>query len=115
MSDKSFHDFVIGEVLNNIPGISSRAMFGGWGIYKDGIFFALIAENQLYFKVDGTNKKDYEELGSGQFSYQSKHGPMEMSYWLLPEEIMSNSERLMQWVEKSVQVGLKSKKGRKYV
>ncbi|MEK7559368.1 MAG: TfoX/Sxy family protein [Patescibacteria group bacterium] len=110
MSDRSFHGFVIEEVLREIPGITSRSMFGGWGIYKDGIFFALIADNQLYFKVDDSNKKDYQNLGSEPFVYESKHGKMTMSYWLLPEEVMSDKERLKDWVDKSVEASIKSKK-----
>lgn len=110
MADRSFHDFVIDEVLREISGITTRAMFGDWGVYKDGIFFALIADGQLYFKVDESTKKDYEELGSEPFVYQSKKGPITLSYWLLPEEIMSDQEKLKEWVDKSVAAGIKSKK-----
>jgi len=45
-----FVTYVIEDVLGDIPGITSRAMFGGYGIYRDGIIFSLIAFNQLYFK-----------------------------------------------------------------
>lgn len=110
MSDRSFHDYVIDEVLREIPGITSKSMFGGWGIYKNGIFFALIADNELYFKVDEENKKDYEELGSEPFVYQSKNGPITMSYWILPEEIRDDLEKLRTWIDKSVTAGIKSKK-----
>lgn len=110
MADSSFHEFVFDEVLREIPGITSRAMFGGWGIYKDGIFFSLIADGALYFKVDESNKKDYEELGSEPFVYQSKHGTMKMSYWLLPEEIMNDQQLLREWVDKSVAVAINKKK-----
>lgn len=62
--DTSFHDFVRNEVFREIEGITSRHMFGGFGFYKDGYFFALIANGELYFKVDESNKKDYQDAGS---------------------------------------------------
>ena len=85
-------------------------MFGGWGIYKNGIFFALIADGVLYFKVDESNKKDYEDLESEPFVYNAKGKSMTMSYWNLPEEIMSDQQLLKEWVDKSVLAGVSSKK-----
>lgn len=35
MSNSDFHDYVINDLLSEIPGITSRKMFGGYGIYKD--------------------------------------------------------------------------------
>lgn len=115
--DQSFHDYVIHDVLKNIPDITSQAMFGGWGIYKDGIIFALIADGELYFKVDDSNRCDFERLGSHPFVYsQGKHKQTTMSYWLLPEEIMANETELPQWIERSVNVSKQSKqKKRKLV
>ncbi|MEK7185746.1 MAG: TfoX/Sxy family protein [Patescibacteria group bacterium] len=110
MADSSFREFVFDEVFREIPGITSRAMFGGWGIYKDGIFFSLIADGALYFKVDESNKKDYEDLGSEPFVYTAKGKSMTMSYWNLPEEIMNDREKLIEWIDKSVAVAINSKK-----
>lgn len=86
-------------------------MFGGYGIYKDGIIFAIIAYDQLYFKVDDTNKADYEAHDSGPFVYdQGGHKQTTMSYWLVPEEIMENHEKVAEWMEKSVEISRKKKK-----
>ncbi len=78
-------------------------MFGGYGIYKNGIIFGLIAEDVLYFKVDETNKADYEEKGSKPFTYaQGNNKPTVMSYWEVPSEILENKTDLIEWIEKSV-------------
>ncbi len=45
----SFDDYVVHDVLGHIDGISARAMFGGHGIYKDGVIFAIIAYDELFF------------------------------------------------------------------
>src|SRR3989344_5978605 len=96
--DKGFHDYVLYEVFAGIAGISSRGMFGGWGIYKDGIFFALIADARLYFKVDDTNRTYFERAGSEPFRYSAKDKKaVMMSYWELPAEVMDDSHELREW------------------
>lgn len=103
--DESFKDYVVTEVLGGIDGIIARSMFGGYGIYRHGIFFALIADGVLYFKVDDTNQIDFEKLGSKPFVYNSAKGKkMVMKYYELPEEIMENPEQIREWVEKSYQI-----------
>lgn len=109
--DDSFHEYVMNEVFAEIDGISSRAMFGGWGIYRNGIFFALISDGELYFKVGKGNKADYEKLGSKPFVYTGhKNKNITMSYWLLPEDIMENKDELEKWIDKSVEARKGSKK-----
>ena len=107
----SFHEFVIGDLLADIPDIMSRAMFGGFGLYKNGIIFAIIADGALYFKVNETNKSEYEKYGSKPFTYKMPTGKLyEMSYWLLPEEIMEDREELSAWVSTSVAASIADKK-----
>lgn len=111
--DADFHTYIMNDLLANIPGVTSRAMFGGWGIYQKRIIFAIIADGGLYFKVDETNKKDFEECDMRPFMYTMPNGKqMAMAYWQLPEEIMENSEELEVWVSKSVEVSLRGKKSK---
>ncbi len=114
--DQSFHDYVIGDLLGGIEGIASRSMFGGWGIYKGGLFFAIIINGELYFKVDDANRADYEQLGSHPFVYtQGKSKSTTMSYWLLPVEVQEDREMLVAFVNKSVAAShnAKATKGKK--
>ncbi len=106
-----FHDYVMNDVMDGIPGITSRAMFGGWGVYKDGRIFAIIAEGELYCKVDEETRSAYESRGSRPFTYTRGRKTYAMSYWLLPEEILENRDDLYEWIEKAAQAG--GRKGRK--
>jgi len=107
--DTSFHDYVI-DLLSDISGITSRSMFGGWGIYKDKIFFALIANGKLYFRVGNDTRAHYEKYESHPFVYDTKGKKITMSYWLLPEEILEDQEILIKWVDDAVEEAKKSKK-----
>ncbi|CAN5134547.1 hypothetical protein BH09PAT2_BH09PAT2_10610 [soil metagenome] len=111
MKDNSFVDYILQDVLSHIPGISSRAMFGGHGIYKDGVIFGLIANDVLYFKVGESNISDYEKAGSQPFTYSKKDGKATaMSYWGLPESVFEKKEELNEWVQKAVHASIESKK-----
>lgn len=111
-TEKAFHDRIM-KVL--IPfGVTSRAMFGGYGLYIDKIIFGAIIEDKLYFRCDDTTKKDFENYGSHPFIFEGSGKPVRMPYMTLPDEIFKNSEKLKEWIQKaresSLSYKLKSKK-----
>ena len=80
-------------------------MFGSYGIYKDGVFFAIVSDDILYFKINDSIRSMYEAYGSQPFSYEGKSGKsITMSYWEVPADILENHTKLAQWVEKSVSI-----------
>lgn len=110
---QEFHDYIVHDVMATIPDVTSKRMFGGYGLYQDGAIFAIItSDSELYFKTDDTLKETFKEYRSHPFIYtgHKKRGPVEMSYWLLPEEIMEDREKLEKWINASAEVSRKSKK-----
>lgn len=98
--DNSFHDYVVYDLLGNFSGISSRAMFGGYGVYKDRKIFAIIVDGELYLKGREGIKEFFESRKSHQFSYSRKDGKTyAMNYWFVPEEVYENRDILAEWVE----------------
>lgn len=86
--------------VDNLQGLGpvySKGMFGGFGVFLDGLMFGLIADNDLYLKVDKENKAEFEELGLQPFTYEKQGKPMNLSYYQAPEECMENSELLVIW------------------
>jgi len=74
MKSNEFVEYITEDLLAELKGVTSRAMFGGYGIYKDGIIFGIIVDDELYFKVDDTNREEYEKMGSSPFVYRTKEG-----------------------------------------
>lgn len=110
MAQNHFIDHVL-DLLSPFGTIKARKMFGGYGIYKDSIFFAIIINNVLYFKVGDENKTHYEALGSKPFTYEGKNKKMvTMSYWELPMDILEDSNELAEWVRQAVADAVKAKK-----
>ena len=106
----SFVDYVVNDLLSGFRGVRSRAMFGGYGIYKDDTMFAIIVDDELYYKVGDSNRKDFEKLGSEPFTYTAKgrKKPVTMSYWKLPAEVMDDLQVLEEWTDKAMQTAIKS-------
>ncbi len=112
-TSNSFHEYVIQDLLREIPGISSRAMFGGYALYLRGVIFGLIADDELYFKVDELNKGDYEKAGSTPFTYErGGHPKTVMPYWKVPADVVEDKEELPTWIDKSVAASKRSKSKR---
>jgi DNA transformation protein and related proteins len=103
-----FVDFVL-ESLQSLRGVSARRMFGGHGIYKDGVMFALIAYDQLYLKVDDRNRPDFEAAGLEPFTYTGKGRPIRMSYHEAPSEGFDDPEILCDWARGSYAAALRAK------
>jgi DNA transformation protein len=63
---QSYREFVL-EQLGRVAPVMGKSMFGGLGIYAQGLFFALIAEDRLYFKVDEATRPEFEQRGMEPF------------------------------------------------
>jgi DNA transformation protein len=78
-------------------------MFGGAGLYFDGLFFALVADDVLYFKVDDSNRSDYEAASMDPFCpFPDK--PYAMQYYEVPIDVLENRDTLRDWAQKALDV-----------
>lgn len=99
------NDF-LAYVLDQLAGtgtLSARRMFGGAGIYIDGFFCALIADDTLYLKVDDANRPDFEAAGMGPFQPFADR-PEIMQYYEVPIDILEDREDLALWAKKALAV-----------
>jgi len=104
----SFRDFVK-EQLSAILAVTTRPMFGGLTFFHEGLAFALIDEDRLYFKTDATNRGDFEAAGMGPFlPFGDPAKPM--AYFELPLDLLEDSEALEPWVRKAVAVAARKAK-----
>jgi DNA transformation protein len=96
-----FRDFVL-EQLRRVKPVTSRSMFGGVGIYANGIFFALIDDDIVYFKADDETRGDFVAAGSKAFSPYGDDN-YSMSYYELPADVLEDEEALETWMQKSLE------------
>ncbi len=101
MKTSDFVDYVVQDLLSGLDSVRARAMFGGWGIYKDGVILGIIVDDELYFKVGPGNQAKYESHGSQPFTYESRGKSIAMSYWEVPAEVMDDREAILLWAQES--------------
>ncbi|MEA1889821.1 MAG: TfoX/Sxy family protein [Pseudomonadota bacterium] len=109
MSVSQEYQEYVTEQLSAVGYIVAKNMFGGVGLYADGIFFALLADDVFYMKVDDTNRQDFEQAGMDAFRpYPDK--TRSMQYFEVPVEVLEDADELYIWARKSIAVALNMKK-----
>lgn len=101
--------------------VQARAMFGGHGLYRDGLMFALVLDDRLYLKADDANQGAFEAHGLPPFTYVTKDGKAgSLRYHEAPPEAFEDPQVMAQWArvgyEAAVRAGAKAaskKPGRK--
>lgn len=85
------------ELLAPLGRITVRRMFGGAGLYADGLIVGLEVEGGLYLKIDDRTRAAFAEAGGSPFVYDGKGKPIVMRYWTPPEEAMDSPEAMRPW------------------
>ena len=111
-SSREFADFVV-ERLQPLGSVVARPMFGGFGIYLDGVMFGLIARDTLYLKVDDGNRQAYANAGLPHFVYTDKGKPIRMPYREAPGEGFDDPEVLCDWASAAYAAALRTKRPRR--
>ena len=96
---EGFQDFVLDQ-LGALGDIDGRRMFGSYGLYHRGLFFAILSKGRLYFKVHEDTRKEYVDSGMKPFRPTKKLTLK--SYYEVPHEILENRERLAEWARKAI-------------
>jgi DNA transformation protein and related proteins len=100
MSQRALADFLV-EHLMPLGHATARAMFGGFGVYLDGVIVAIVADDAAYLKADAVNRGDFEAAGSRPFTYDGASRAVAMSYWEIPAEVLEDPDELRAWAAKA--------------
>ena len=96
----SFREFVLDQ-LAGLDGLRARAMFGGVGLYAEEVFFGILADDVLFFKVDDANRSEYETAGSSPFKPYADRA-MTMPYYNVPIVVLEDAVMLGEWAARAV-------------
>ena len=104
----------INDLFAPFGPVTVRRMFGGAGIYREGLMFALVFDGAIFLKVDDASIPDFEREGSRPFVYTrakspGKIGRASLSYWRLPERLYDDPEDLARWAERALAIAQRKK------
>ena len=97
------------EQLATMPALRSNRMFGGVGLYSDGIFFGLIDDDTLYFKTGENNIADYLARNMPKFMPFPDKTKQSLGYHQVPADVIEDAEVLVAWARKSKDAALAKK------
>ena len=100
---QDFLQYVL-EQLAGLGRVTPRRMFGAVGLYHGERFFGIITDDTLYFKVNDSNRADYEARGMGRFRPYADRPQLSMTYYEVPADTLEDADECMAWARKSVAV-----------
>ena len=114
---KDFADYCC-ELISGVGSPVAKRMFGGWGIYVDGVTIAIIADltalgsgknEKLYLKADDSSKAQFEAAGGQRFIYDAKGKSMGMNYYTATDEAMESPDAMLPWARLALRSALEAK------
>ena len=97
VASETYADF-LREQLAPLGRLSLRRMFGKTGVFCDGVMFAVVTDNTLYFRVDDHNREIFKEAEAFPPLNYAKGGVMiDLSFWRVPERLLDEPDELVLW------------------
>ena len=105
--EKEFAEHVV-DLSQSIGPVYSKRMFGGFGIFLEGLMFGLVTDNVYYIKVDEETRSEFEELGLEPFTYLKAGKKMSLGFLQAPEEAMESIEVMAEWANKGFDAAVRA-------
>jgi len=96
------------DLLEPFGHCEARRMFGGFGIFHQGLMFALIADGNLYLKADDANREHFEVEGCEKFAYFKQEKRCELSYYTVPEAFFEDPAACLEWARSAFDAALRN-------
>ena len=97
VASDSFAEF-LREQLAPLGGVMMRRMFGKTGVFCNGLMFAMVTNDTLYFRVDDHNRAVFKEAESAPpLSYEKKGCTIDLAFWRAPERLLDEPDELVTW------------------
>lgn len=99
----------VADIFAPFGPVTTRRMFGGIGVYSDGVMIALVAFDELFIKTDSESVAVMEAEGSSPFVYEGGAKSITMSYWRMPERAFEDDEALIAFATMAKEAALRAK------
>ena len=105
--DKELVSYIV-DLMQSIGPVYAKRMFGGHGIFLDGLMFALIADGVLYLKADAETVNDFIDKDLEVFTYNKKGKQFQMHYYQAPDKALEDGEVMSLWANNAYSVALRA-------
>jgi DNA transformation protein len=98
------------DLFSAFSPVTTRAMFGGHGVYRDGVIIAIVIDDVIHLKVDDATRTDFEAAGCQPFVYEARGRSVPMSYWTVPDEALDSPQEFRPWAQRAWEATLRKPK-----
>ena len=98
------------ELFSAFAPVTFRAMFGGHGVYRDGVILAIVIDGAPYLKVDDHSRAAFQAEDCEPFMYEARGKRIPMRYWSVPAEAMDSPQAFLPWAQLAWESALRKPK-----
>ena len=106
---RDFADYVV-DLLRPLGPVRAKRMFGGFGLFLNGLMFALIIDDTLYFKADAVNRPTFTVRQMAPFEYLRQGRLVALSYLAAPAEALEDEQDLLALAKLGFEAALRGRK-----
>ena len=107
LRQREFVDYIV-DLSQVIGPVYSKRMFGGYGVFLEGLMFGLIFRNTFYLKVDANSRDYYVSRGLEPFSYERQGKRLNLNYYQAPEEVLDDITAMKVWCNCAFEVAMRA-------
>lgn len=97
------------ELLEPVGPVRAKRMFGGYGLYAQDLFVALIADEGLYLRADDASEPHFRQAGEQPFEYEARGRRMTLRYWTPPAEALDSPALMQPWAQQALRAALSAR------
>jgi DNA transformation protein len=107
-NSKAFVAHVL-EMMRPAGAVSARAMFGGHGVYLDGLIVGLVDDDMLYLKTDAETRAAFVALDLPPFRYRGHDGDLhDTGYFRAPDDALESPPAMREWLRMALAAALRA-------
>jgi len=96
----------VAEAMEPVGAVTSKRLFGGAALYCDGVAFAIVAFDALWFKADAQSDADWDAIGAPRFTVERENGKVQsMNYRRAPDAVYDDADDLRRWAMLAIEAG----------
>jgi DNA transformation protein and related proteins len=102
-------DADIEELFSGLGAVSIRRMFGGKGVYHQGLIVGVVLrDGEMRLKGDALSGPEFEAAGGRRWTYDGDKGPVAMPYWSIPDDAYDDPEVMARWTRLAFEAALRA-------
>ena len=103
---REYLDYLL-ESLAPLGPVVAKRMFGGAGLFRDGLMFVIVIDDQLWLKADDINRAEFTALDLPPFTYQRQGKVTAMNFYRAPDEALDAPHALLPWARSAFAAALR--------